>query len=161
MPFQPDREELAWAAGFFDGEGCFSWTRHWGCAVIHQTTLGPLERFQRAVGGIGKIYGPYAPRHKDQWKRKPQWVFRAHRREYVQAIAALLWFKLGDVKRAQAIRVIRKYPTLCHRGHLKQHTLAGCPRCVADAWADKRRARASLDGQMTLMTPASSLGPRD
>jgi hypothetical protein len=22
----PDREDLAWAAGFFDGEGCFSFT---------------------------------------------------------------------------------------------------------------------------------------
>ena len=141
MHFEPDREELAWAAGFFDGEGCFSWTKDWGCVVIHQTVLAPLERFQRAVGDIGKIYGPYVQRQQDGWKRKPQWAYRAHRREHVQAIAGMLWFKLGPTKRRQALSVISRYPKKCRRGHSKIHSLAGCPQCVADAWADKRRLR--------------------
>jgi len=90
MAFSPDREELAWAAGFFDGEGCFSWTKKaaWGCAVIAQTNRQSLERFRLAVGGIGKIYGPYNFQHQDSWSRKAQWVFRVSRREHVQAVAA-------------------------------------------------------------------------
>ncbi len=119
MPFHPDREELSWAAGFFDGEGCFSWTEKsaWGCAVIGQTNRESLERFQRAVGGLGKIYGPYTRRHKDRWSRKAQWAFRAHRREHVQAVAALLWFKLGPIKRQQATKVLLSYPRRCAKGH--------------------------------------------
>jgi len=112
MPFKPNREELAWAAGFFDGEGSFSWTEPaaFGCAVINQTNRESLERFKGAVAGLGKIYGPYEPRHKDRWSRKPQWAFRAHRREHVQAIAVMLWFKLDrsrDGKRSPCSNVIR------------------------------------------------------
>jgi LAGLIDADG DNA endonuclease family protein len=152
MTFDPNREELAWAAGFFDGEGCFSWTttQAWGCAVINQTNRESLERFQRAVGAVGKIYGPYTQRQKDRWSRKPQWAFRAHRREHVQAIAAMLWFRLGPIKRDQARNVLRHYKNACHRGHPKLHDLPGCPRCVAGAWAEKRRAKAGARGQTTL-----------
>lgn len=148
----PDREELAWAAGFFDGEGSFSWTNTAavGCAVINQASKEPLERFQSAVGGLGKIYGPYQPRHKDHWSRKPQWAFRAHRREHVQAIALMLWFKLGSIKREQALSVLRHYSNRCGRGHSKLHNLPGCPRCVAQAWAAKRRRRAAIPGQLFL-----------
>ena len=134
MSFQPNREELAWAAGFFDGEGSFSWTEAaaFGCAVINQANKEPLERFHRAVAGLGKIYGPYEARHKDRWSRKPQWAFRAHRREHVQAIAVMLWFKLGSIKKRQAIAVLKRYPNRCRRGHPKNHGLPGCPQCVAN-----------------------------
>lgn len=163
MAFRPDREELAWAAGFFDGEGSFSWTNTaaFGCAVINQARKEPLERFQRAVGGLGKIYGPYKPRHKDRWSRKPQWAFRAHRREHVQAIALMLWFKLEIVKREQAISVLRHYSNKCRRGHPKIHGLAGCPRCVADAWAAKRQPHESVDGQLELLNASHSAATVD
>jgi LAGLIDADG-like domain len=151
VAFRPDREELAWAAGFFDGEGCFSWTAKsaWGCAVIGQSNRESLERFQRAVGDLGKIYGPYKSRHKDRWSRKEQWVFRAHRREHVQAVALMLWFKLGPIKRAQAKSVLSRYPHKGQRGH-GLVAGPGCPRCVADAWAEKRRDRTMIAGQLTL-----------
>jgi hypothetical protein len=147
MGFTPDREELAWAAGFFDGEGCFSWTQKaaWGCAAIGQTNRESLERFQRAVGGIGKIYGPYDFRRKDRWSRKVQWFFRASRREHVQALVLMLWFKLGAIKRAQALDVLSRYPRKCRRGHGLVPG-PGCPRCVADAWAEKRLAKATIRG---------------
>lgn len=149
MSFQPNREELAWAAGFFDGEGSFSWTEAAavGCAVINQANKEPLERFQRAVAGLGKIYGPYETRHKDHWSRKPQWAFRAHRREHVQAIAVMLWFKIGSIKKRQAVAVLKRYPNIYRRGHPKNHGLPGCPQCVANAWEEKRRLRASIQGQ--------------
>jgi hypothetical protein len=143
VSWQPDREELAWAAGFFDGEGCFSWTdkSRWGCAVIAQTNRESLGRFQEAVGGIGKIYGPYSPSRDGGWSRRPQWSFRVHRREHVQAVAAMLWFKLGPIKRAQAMKVLAKYPRVCAKGDRLVPSARGCPRCVADAWAMKRARR--------------------
>ncbi len=149
MTCQPDREELAWAAGFFDGEGSFSWTARaaFGCAVIGQTNPESLERFQRSVGGLGKIYGPDVPRHKDRWSRKPQWAYRAHRREHVQAVAAVLWFQLGPIKRQQATKVLMSYPRRCAKGHPLRPPHHGCSKCVANAWAAKREAK-STSGQL-------------
>src|SRR5438093_12114324 len=70
-----DRFDLAWAAGFFDGEG-------WANAVAQEgrKTKRPqarinqadpngvpevLLRFQRAVGGLGRIGGPYVMGGRD------------------------------------------------------------------------------------------------
>lgn len=52
--------EVAWAAGFFDGEGsCFANRRPGGTYAevirIHQKDPRPLERFQAAIGGIGRL----------------------------------------------------------------------------------------------------------
>jgi hypothetical protein len=151
MTFIPDREELAWAAGFLDGEGCFSYTEKAGfaCVSIAQTVVFPLARFRRAVG-VGKIYGPYRHEHPRRVSKKPQWVFRAHRREHVQAIAALLWFKLGPTKRAQATVTLARLSSTCRRGHKKVPESDGCPRCVADAWAQKRLTKAAMKGQLTM-----------
>ena len=140
MGWQPDREELAWAAGFFDGEGCFSWATkgRFGCAVIAQTDRAALDRFQAAVASIGKTYGPYAQRQRDGWNRKHRWSYRVHRREEVQAVAALLWFKLGAIRRAQATKILLDHPRTCRRGHDLMPGARRCPRCVAAAWAAKR-----------------------
>jgi hypothetical protein len=140
--FLPDREELAWAAGLFDGEGCFSYTERagFGVATISQVDRRVLDRFQRAVGGLGKVYGPYASRSSDRYRRKAQYRYSAHRRADLQAVVALLWFKLGPVKRAQAVGVLRRLMKRCSKGHLLVQS-RGCPECVADAWSAKRLAR--------------------
>jgi hypothetical protein len=151
VDFHPDREELAWAAGFFDGEGCFSYQERacYGVATISQIDVRVLERFRDAVG-MGTIYGPYDYKYPGRMSKKPQWNYRAFRREHVQAIAAMLWFQLGPVKREQALSVLRRYRNACRRGHPKLHTLPSCPQCVADAWADKRRHKAAVTGQLRL-----------
>jgi hypothetical protein len=57
--------ELAWAAGFFDGEGCVTGYQQTGrrrgrlqLIVGQSGTTEHLERFARAVEG-GRINGPY------------------------------------------------------------------------------------------------------
>jgi len=137
--FVVNREELAWAAGFFDGEGCFSYTEKAGYATvtIGQVDRRVLDRFQEAVGGVGKIYGPYTTRSPSRLSKKPQYQYRAHRRAAEQSIAAMLWFMLGPVKRDQARRVLTRLARRCGRGHPLVQA-RGCPTCVADAWAGKR-----------------------
>jgi hypothetical protein len=64
-----DRNELAWAAGFFDGEGWASAVRQQGRgttqpqARVNQADPAGvpevLERLQVALGGLGRIGGPY------------------------------------------------------------------------------------------------------
>lgn len=134
-----DREELAWAAGFFDGEGCFSYTDKagYGAAAIGQVDREPLERFQRAVGGMGRIYGPYFKLYPGRVSKQPWHQYRIYRREHLQAVTALLWFKLGTTKRRQAVNVLTKMKS-CRRGHRLGAKQKACPRCTAEYWARYR-----------------------
>jgi hypothetical protein len=105
-----DRAELAWAAGFFDGEGS---------TIVHADVSKPgylrletrvpqagdgagvpaaLVRFQSAVGGIGSIVGP----EKDGIYK---WVSRG--RAEAVGVVAFLWSHLGPVKRRQANEAMR------------------------------------------------------
>ncbi len=107
-----DQAELAWAAGFFDGEG--STMVHLDDsrpgyvrleAAVPQSGRGSgipatLVRFQTAVGGIGRIVGPD---ERDIYK----WVSQG--RLEALATQALLWKQLGGVKRHQANVAIKHF----------------------------------------------------
>lgn len=107
-----DTHELAWAAGFFDGEGCFTLVRtprplRGGQNIHPRLSIGQidrraLDRFREAVSRIGIIVGPESrPGRHDIWRyRVTSWTD-------VQAIGAFLWQWLGPVKRAQFTAVMR------------------------------------------------------
>lgn len=116
-----NREELAWAAGFFDGEGCTMATglgKRWARISITQVDREVLDRFHRATFGLGEIYGPYG-----YVKGQPQLRYTLYGRPNVQAVIAALWPWLGTVKREQARRVLpgtrwpQKNSGLCRNGH--------------------------------------------
>lgn len=103
-----NREQLAWAAGVFDGEGWASsarYNRKTGGRTatlvigVGQAHRGLLDRFQVAVG-IGNVTGPTKSR------KTQMWAFRAHGFESVQAIFAMLYPWLGSIKRAQIQAVL-------------------------------------------------------
>jgi hypothetical protein len=142
LTYEPGwREKLAWAAGFFDGEGCFSWSKSSRsmCVSIAQAHTGVLERFRDAVG-IGRLYGPYR-RGPSDLGRSPLYFYRAQGQEQVQAVAAMLWFKLGGAKRQQAAAVVARWPRTCHRGHPLVRRQGACPTCVALYWKSRREGR--------------------
>ena len=60
MQIVTHNEDLAWAAGFFDGEGCTSGGTNVRCPVIiiGQVHREVLEKFLMVLG-VGTIYGPY------------------------------------------------------------------------------------------------------
>lgn len=96
-----DTHELAWAAGFFDGEGCADIARNsqqkeYLRLVVRQKDRRPLERFQAAVGGVGAIHGPYS-----RGNPCPCWKVVGSRAEQV---AKLLWPYLSEPKREQLRR---------------------------------------------------------
>jgi hypothetical protein len=93
--------ELAWAAGFFDGEGCthirkFTNKGHntWYLNInVAQSGIPEcLNRFKAAVGNLGNINGPYKGYH---------YKFDCSKFEHVQAIIALLWNYLSGPKKKQ------------------------------------------------------------
>lgn len=100
MSISIDREELAWAAGFFDGEGNTCLIKAAAgerIAVQISSTYQPaLERFLKAVQ-IGHINGPY-----QRGTFKPQWAYRVNSFRKCQAVIAMLWPFLSGEKRAQA-----------------------------------------------------------
>jgi hypothetical protein len=118
MSFIPDREELAWAGGFFCGEGCayvqtntpslkFKRPRSYkrGRVCVSQTTndanIVPevLTRFHNAIGGLGHISGPFQPKTS---KSKPYYSWGSNHFHEVQAIVAMLWPWLSHQKREAA-----------------------------------------------------------
>jgi hypothetical protein len=94
-----DREALAWAAGFFEGEGTV-WHRKDGAVsmqvAINNTDLERLRLF-RDIVGVGVI----RPRPGSAVSVKPQWVWRVVNQEHVQYVAAILWGWLSPRRRQQ------------------------------------------------------------
>jgi hypothetical protein len=119
-----DREALAWAAGFVDGEGCFHLTRvrdkrrgsqgrdyRRPSLITNQAgdESGPptvLLRLHATLGG--RIAGPI---DRSKWAGERQlwrvlWSHRITSHEGVQAAVVMLWPWLGDIKREQAKAVL-------------------------------------------------------
>ena len=102
-------EELAWASGFFDGEGSTYLLKHrtrpnYFAPVLdipqasRHGIAGEPTRFKVAVGGRGSISGP----RRDKRRRKPYHRWRAGAQKDVALILHLLWPFIGAVKRILA-----------------------------------------------------------
>jgi hypothetical protein len=109
--------DLAWAAGFFDGEGHCRWNictnKKWHsgqCKMDMAQTKSPelLEKFLKAVG-VGSIVGPYGPYQKKH--HSPAWYWRCSGDDVVTTYTKLKPY-LGTVKRQQiedALETKRKF----------------------------------------------------
>jgi len=118
--------EIAWAAGFFDGDGWIGIYRpkravkYPSQALPHlqltftQADRQVLDRFRNAVG-VGKVYGPYGPYKQP---RSPMWVYRAEWLQ-AQAVAAMLWKFLSPVKRRQTAEALRAHHEVHRKGQRK------------------------------------------
>jgi rRNA maturation protein Nop10 len=125
-----DTHELAWASGFFDGEGHLSGIsekavrRPRTAICVSQIETTSLYRLQRAFG-FGVVYGPYKrrPPHNDVY----QFVIRDF--EHSQAAVAMMWPWLGEPKRQQAIGVFRRVKDyMAQRRFTQERSLLRCPR---------------------------------
>ncbi len=115
--------ELAWAAGLFEGEGCFAFKKDSApraLAQIQMTDEDAVRRFHQAVG-IGSVSGP-----RSYGDRRPSWVWNVQSNEEFQAIVAMLWYGLGQRRREKAREILaavrphmrpRRGRSLCRRGH--------------------------------------------
>jgi len=104
-----DREELAYVAGVFDGEGHISaFTRRTSIGrvgvrlvlAITQKHRFMLDRVQLSVGGT--VYS-------NDRLGYPIYTLRMHRFEIVQNAIARMWPWLGPVKRAEADEALGFY----------------------------------------------------
>lgn len=119
-----DRHELAWAAGFFDGEG---WANRSGRGMQSRINQADpdgvpdvLLRFQRVVG-CGRIHGPVR-----EQGRQDLYYWDATSRGDVDAVAKAIWPWLSDVKRSEFLTAL---------GHLPISEVGAPPRSELLAWA--------------------------
>lgn len=116
--------ELAWAAGFFEGEGCVTYNSNKPRRTL-KLTVGqsgydcppPLTRFATAVG-LGKITGPYGPYLPN---RKPAWHWNVSGEDMHVVMNMLLPYLTWDSEK------YTKYVALCEEvdvvgGGSVQHT---------------------------------------
>ena len=97
-----NREELAWAAGFFDGEGWVglhnSRTQPDQAIIrVGQKDRRARDRFRAAVG-VGSVLGPYGPYRNTQIQ---MFIYQVGGFHQVQAVCAMLWEWLCPIKRQQ------------------------------------------------------------
>ncbi len=98
-PLTPDTER-AWAAGFFDAEGTTRARIGRNIMVsVAQTETSTLERFSRALGGLGAVYAKNSTQ-PDHWK--PGYHFQISNLADCERAIALLWEFLSQPKRQQA-----------------------------------------------------------
>ena len=99
------REELAWAAGFIDGEGSF--TSHNGGTYPRlsatQAHKEPLERLQKLWGGTVGVQRP------SREGRKTIYYWELYGFAKVQNAFAQMYTWLGKAKRDKAILVLRAH----------------------------------------------------
>jgi hypothetical protein len=106
-----DKIKLAWAAGFFDGEGCtlLHKDRRWNgkgqlMLMINQLAVNRtvLYKFKNIVG-VGDIYGPY--------KNGQGYICRYAVQNFqgFQHVVCLIWSELSDVKKAQIRKALTRY----------------------------------------------------
>ena len=97
--------ELAWAAGFFDGEGTvYCRTRHqkykYVNAEVAQRDRRPLDRFCAAVG-LGKVID-----RKGRGNTKPHYMWVCYTQEDIKTVFEKLWPFLSDPKKEQYERAL-------------------------------------------------------
>jgi hypothetical protein len=141
-------EELAWAGGFFDGEGSTCLDKHRTRAghfvpVLYvpqsaDSGIAPeLIRLQKAIG-VGTISG--VRRAKAPWRPYRRW--RLYTTVKVEMALHLIWPFIGPVKRNQAqgvMKIIHSQPELV-RGN-PRFGVAGARYCLRghDKWTARLR----------------------
>lgn len=153
--------EIAWAAGLFEGEGCFHITKTpYGGKVpvlsIQMTDRDVLEKFQRIVDS-GRVSGPNVRPHP----RKPIYKIDVAERASVKRVTAAFLPWLGERRKARALEILALVEKLdaaaeyrakfCKRGHAwtpeniytSPRGIRACRQCKKEhgrEWMRRKRA---------------------
>jgi hypothetical protein len=103
----PTKEEVAWAAGLFEGEGCTTESDGRFTLRLNNTDESVVRRFDEVVTW-GLVYGPYRNSERDGHSRKPFWVWVASDHNAYDAFNLLApWLSKRRLNRAYELTGIR------------------------------------------------------
>jgi hypothetical protein len=100
--------ELAWAIGLFEGEGCFSLVRGHPITQLKTTDPDVLERFAQIMDKnkiIGSVNGPYA-----HYGKKKAWRWQASGWHNFQRMEDQFGYLLGARRRARLQEILLAKP---------------------------------------------------
>lgn len=122
------KEQLVWAAGVLEGEGCFTMkTNNAGrdkpAVSCKMTDLDVLENLKE-VFGVGHIYEVATENH---WKDAWTWDVQA-RADAIAVMEDVLPFMHGR-RRAKILSILRKYKNDLHPRELEPVGHKWCPAC--------------------------------
>ncbi len=109
------RENIAWLAGLFEGEGSLSCRRvqtekrgHGRAPWALDVSMCNEDVLRRAhvISGVGNLHGPY----DNGEGHKPYWKWTTTKRAHVFALLVALWPWLGERRRAKACEALRDLP---------------------------------------------------
>lgn len=119
----------AWAAGLFEGEGCFTQKSNRYATPsmsMSMTDRDVVERFHRVVG-VGSVSGPHT---ESKPHYKPYWLWRLYGRDAVEALGNRFLPWLGDRRSMRFMEVLDNFdrlrsereakprlPRVCKNGH--------------------------------------------
>ncbi len=100
-------EEIAWAAGLFEGEGCITDVNGRFTIAVNNTDDWVIERLFDVLDR-GRTYGPYRNSEADGHIRKPFWVWTAAEEEAFDVLQILApWLSPRRLERAYQLSGIR------------------------------------------------------
>lgn len=109
--------DIAWAAGFLEGDGHFGWHhdgrfrradgsfgKKWGQPIVvaDQVYREPLDKL-RSIFNMGKVYGPYA---SASGRGKYRWELSSNQ---AAAVMLTLWTFMSSIKREQIETAISRW----------------------------------------------------
>jgi hypothetical protein len=101
------KEEIAWAAGLFEGEGCVTEVGRQFTLKANNTDEWVIRRFAEIVSW-GRTYGPYQYARPDGYRRKPFWVWSAAEESALDVMQMLApWLSPRRLDRAFALTGLR------------------------------------------------------
>lgn len=107
------KEDVAWAAGLFEGEGTIYGNKkptrrnHKMALMVSSTDKDVVDRFQSIVGQ-GRVHGPY----QFGGRKKPLYQWVSGKFETIQFLVAVFWPWLGERRKAQAVAVLSHHKAL-------------------------------------------------
>lgn len=161
----PTPDQLAWVAGFWDGEGTVTVLKNYATPQFHVSQAGDegkalCQRVLDWTGVAGRVHGPYLNRARPN--NKPYWRVRITGYDKVYEITKLCWPWLSETKRKQAQMGLgahlayriehnvrnRRSETHCSKGHpysgknlyITKQGHRRCRRCHADVESARRKA---------------------
>lgn len=167
------RENIAWAAGLFEGEGCIvTGSPHNRWRLTLSSTDEDVIRKFAVIVGVGGVLGPQ--RHKNP-KWKPIWTWWCTGGEKTTALLAAFYPLLGERRKAKAEVLMADFASAppknqCPKGHLytpeNTYWLRGvwkyCRTCAlarSQARYQKKKASKNVHQHPSRVTDCSSEPP--
>jgi hypothetical protein len=120
--YVPTDVDIAWAAGLFEGEGCWSGSpmyRRYGLANLTMTDEDIVRKFARIVG-VGRVYERQSiQRKQDGEMRKRAWTWRTNTVSEFLEVAYLLGSHMGSRRSLRMTQLVNDLPLVTseNNGH--------------------------------------------